>query len=239
MQLCLVIMCGPNDADFLRLHLPVIAPAFDGIVAVVDPADASHATTLAILALCPDHARLTMVRRTFDHDWSAQVNAGIEAAEREGYDAAIRLDPDELMFPAEIDALRRRIEASPVSLWFHRYNFFFDRLHYNTGAFPDFQGRAFMLNRGVRYVGRVHEQIPGDGSLDAATIYHYGDIGPNVKRRQLHYINIERRNQGLLPFATLPHDTPPPSVAVAEFTAEQPLDPFVIGTIAPFVDEVR
>jgi glycosyltransferase involved in cell wall biosynthesis len=229
MRLCLAL-AFQDEAPWLRLHLPVFAGAADGLVgldggSVDDSADVFRAFGGVV------H------QRAFDWNFGAHMNALMAACEAEGYDALLRLDPDEVIYPALVENVRDWL-ATYDAVAVPRYGFIGDRLHHNPRWHPDYQVRGLRLGVGLRYGGLVHEQInyrengyrlayvANDPLLH---LYHYGWILPLEARR-------EREGK----YAALVGGNPDPAAHLAEgypyherYTGPQPLDPVTIGARAP------
>lgn len=223
MKLALALMFQ-NSAPWLRLHLPVIARAFDGIVAVDGGSSDDGADVIR------QHGGVVF-DRAFDWDFGAQGNYLIECCERLGYEAMLRLDPDELIYPSIVPCLRARLEV-PMIVSLPRFNFTADRLHINLQWYPDPQQRAWRLGCGVRYKGLIHEIPVGQPSLviPGMHIYHYGWISEPAELidKQRHYHALSN-----LPFDPGPVFEYPAGTLFTQ--GEQPLDPKVIGVRAPYV----
>lgn len=237
MKLALGMMITHGEAPYLRLHLPIMAQAIRSVVIVIDPHE-DLKDELRALDDAP-FSLLTTIHREFENDWAAQFNAVIEHAERCGYDAILRLDPDEAMFPADINTVRDLLATHPV--WhFPRFNFWGDRLHYACAPnwYPDWQVRAFKLNRDYRYGGQHHEGLihPGVESFCApAAIFHYGWASrQGILNRDFHYLQVAREKEGLPPLTERPADRAFPTQETAIFEGSQPLDPNVVGLYAPW-----
>lgn len=232
MRLCLAL-AFQDEAHWLRLHLPVFAGAADGLVgldggSVDDSADVFRAFGGVV------H------QRAFDWHFSAHMNALIAACQAEGYDAMLRLDPDEAIYPALVENVRAWL-ADHDAVALRRYGFIGDRLHHNPRWLPDFQVRAIRLGVGLRYDGAVHEQLNyTDGYRMAYSandpllhIYHYGWILP---------LDVRREREAR--YAALVGGNPDPAAHLVEgypyrepYTGQQPLDPAEIGAMAPFVGQ--
>src|SRR5262245_48946207 len=109
MKLALGLMITAGEAPYLRLHLPHIAQCFNGLVVCYDPYEDVE-DELRVIDDLPFSGTVT-VHRVFDRNWGKQFNAVIDMAERCGYDALLRLDADETMFPADILAARNLLET--------------------------------------------------------------------------------------------------------------------------------
>lgn len=229
MKICLAV-AFQNEAQWLRLHLPALRlPPGWGLVGLDGGSE--------------DDSRLVfeayggkVYERKFDWHFARHMNALIAACEAEGYDAVLRLDPDELVFPDVFAAVTQKLAACDcVAL--PRYGFVRDRYHYNPRWHPDWQVRGFRLGAGLRYDGAVHEQLnyadgyrlcylPAEPRLH---LYHYGWILPLETRRER-----EARYAALLggnadPAVHLVDGYPPHE----PFAGEQPLDPAEVGAHAP------
>jgi hypothetical protein len=237
MKLCLLMMVTAGESPYLRLHLPVYVDQFDGAVVLLQRGQDFEAEAQALQATVKPYDRLEWLVRDFHNDWSEFLNIGIEYAEYRKYDAIMRLDPDEVLFAADISKIRTALERADI-LMFPRRNFFGDRLHYATDHWPDYQARAFKLNKGTRYVGQHHEGPHCAGpllTLDDVVIYHYGWVGKQrIRERALHYMNVAREAGGLPPLTEYPADQPDPVWPTAPFDGPQPIDPRVVGMYAPF-----
>lgn len=243
MRICLA-MAFQNEAPLLKLHLPVIIRSygFHGMVGLDGGSQDGSADEFM------KHGGV-VVNRPFDWNFSAHINFLIDTCEHLGYDALIRLDPDELMWPCALSELGRKLWTSHYRLFYlPRYNFWRSRKMYSPYPFPDWQARAFVLNAGVRLIGNVHEQIApalygwafdetGQGKILMAAdsfIYHYGE----VRSRPLQHLNYGRISRGEPPLAELPPDVDPQYTNAWRFSVPfggpQPLDPGVIGEWAPW-----
>jgi hypothetical protein len=246
MKLCLAV-AFQNEQPWLELHLPAAlrAESLAGLVALDGGSEDGSAAVIKKL-------KGKVQKREFDWDFSAHMNTLIDLAESAGYDALIRLDPDELMFPEHIDAVAALLEQHKA-VRLPRINFEVDREHYCPTLYPDFQLRVFRLGEGVRYSGRVHESLDAamaragwrerhntdpDQRRDLITaphlpIFHYEGLkdGPT---RQLKGLNYQRVGQGQKPQEKLPWNFPAwvPRWNLP-FVGPQPLDPAEIGTRAP------
>lgn len=245
MKLALGMMVH-NDEHWLRLHLPAFAHCFDGIVAVSDEWK-DRSDFFLTRSGYPGYIRT----QPFNNNWSEMYNHVIDLAEELGYDAIVRLDPDEAIFPRDVDAIRTLLETYTI-LCFARYNFWGDRLHYTPGIYPDWQARAWRLNQGIRLGGQHHEGIgwlqyglyEGDPVADeprpvlrvpSINIYHYGNVGrARILERDLHYVNVAREEAGHPPLTELPEGRAFPTRHSIPFHGPQPVDPAVVGAFAPW-----
>jgi len=240
-----VAMMFQNEAEWLLLHLPVITRAnIDGLVGLDGGSQDGSAEVFASFGG-------QVFYRPFSFPMCDHENHLIDTAERAGYDAVLKMDPDELFFPEHISQMPDLLGRFKM-LRFPTYNFVEDRKHYNpTGWYPDWHGRAWRLNCGIHYIKPIHS-VPNWDSLgwkhceremnpDAVCdvvdcghihLYHYGDIKDRAKRA-LHYANADRWIRGEPMIDALPEGTVLRPPFCIPFTGPQPLDPDVIGAKAP------
>jgi len=179
--------------------------------------------------------------RPFDWDFSAHMNALVECCEAEGYDAMLRLDPDELMWPADVDAVAAALNHHGA-VKMPTYHFEEDRLQWMPQHYPDPHIRAWRLDQGsVRYEGAVHEWPRRDGEILKANrinahLYHYEGIRPHDERRRLKHLNYSRLEAGQAPLEELPAGARVNGTYRQRepFAELQPLSPDEIGARAPF-----
>lgn len=244
MKLALGMMIHHEEA-WLKLHLPVIADCFDFIVVVCEPGDEG------IPFFSNQNVPTHIYEHPFNNNWSEMYNRVIQHAEDLGCDAIVRLDPDELLFPEDISAIRQLLTEYKI-LCFARYNFWADRLHYTPGIYPDWQARAWVLNQGIHLGGQHHEGInwlelkmyEGDAFADTPrqvlrvptiNIYHYGNVGrERMLERDLHYVNVDREKAGHPPLTELPKGREFPTRHSIIFHGRQPIDPETVGIYAPY-----
>ncbi len=245
MRFALGLVCL-NEAPWLRLHLPVIlrAARIDGVVCVDGGStDGSADLVRALGGVVEVHP--------WRWDFAEQQNHVVQLAERLGYDALLKYDPDELLFPEHIDQGADLLATGQhKALVVSRYNFEGDRRHYCPYLYPDKQLRFHVLNEGFYWYRRLHattnayEQwrepagtspsIPRDILwLSHVNIYHYEGIKP-LEERSLKWLNYERVGQGLAALDALPDGFHVPSGPVryaVEFRGAQPLE---CGVLAPY-----
>lgn len=226
-----------NERKWLELHMPVITAAkrIDGIVGV----DCSSADGSA-------EAFRQFTSHVFPYtpvnDYSDQFNRLLFHCKQLGFEALLRLDPDELMFPDDMDCVVATLRAGRPFLTLPRYNFEEDRQHYETYSYPDYQGRAFHLHPELRYDNRMHETVTASASrlgwsakpVENAHIYHYARIVDPIQTYLFHE-NGARRIKGV-PLCT-PEEVPEHArhhqARELFLKGPQPLDPLVIGVRAP------
>lgn len=246
MRVCLAF-AFQNEIAWLRLHLPVMlrANALAGLVALDGGSSDGGADYVRSLGG-------VVYARPFDWRFGDHMNALIAACEAEGYEAMLRLDPDECLFAADIDAAAGLLHTYKA-LRLARFNFVGDRLSIYPYKYPDYQTRAFHLGYGVRYFGDVHETleksfraigwVEDGGELVAPrdivmcpqiAIYHYGEIQADA-RFALKHVNYARLQQQLPPLDTLPagYNTNGAARFSIPFEGAQPIDPHIVGAHAP------
>lgn len=246
MRLALCIMFSRGELPYLKLHLPVYKDHFDGIVALTD--DRTDDGSIAYMRQIG--ARVYVL--PWREDWGWSVSRLFEFAEESNFDAAMRLDPDECIFSEAPDTIRYDLENKATLLCFSRYEFFADRNHYREELFPDWQARAWRLNRGIKVEGKRHEGInffdaglrEGEGinpnervmRVNAPQIFHYGYVGKQkLRENQLKYLNYSRVDHGMEPLLTLPPGTPEiNNVKTAHFPWDQPISTKICGIYAPW-----
>lgn len=222
MQLCLALMFQ-NDAHWLKLHLPVFAHEFDGIVALDGGSSDDGAEHLRSLGA-------VVCERPFEWDFAAQGNALIECVEALGYTHMMRLDPDEAIFPQSVILIRKKL-ARQSALMFPRHNFVRDRSQVDAKAYPDWQTRAWELHRGYRYERALHEVLNAPARESGVHIFHYGGITPWAQRWK-QYVTYDRLQKGESLDADIGEPPTPDGYPPSHpFTDRQPLQ---VGLHAPF-----
>lgn len=198
MNRCLGIMFQ-NEAHWLSLHLPhLVSENYD--IVMLDGGSTDDSAMIA------DEFATVISYHQFNNNWSEQVNSLIELGLKRNYKYMLRLDPDELMFRDEIDAVFNLLEYQRYqSVALPRFNFEFDRNHYSKELFPDYQTRGFELSE-VSFSGKVHERINLPPiTIDSCCIYHYEGLN-NMQYRTLKGINYKRIADGLPVLDSLPRD---------------------------------
>lgn len=170
-----------NEERMLMRHLGIISKCFDGAVFLDD--GSTDQSLSAIDSNC--HCDYNIGHSNGDISFSEKRNAVIKQAEELGYDAIFFLDADECMFPRDINEVKYFLEYEEI-IALPRYEFGWDRNHYDPTIYPDYQGRVFCLNKGYHYQGNIHEILfPKDSEksveelnkffkVENAHIYHYG-----------------------------------------------------------------
>ena len=200
MKLALGII-AKNEEVMLRKHLPILAPCFDGIIFGDDN------STDGTFDFLENELKCGIIIIPIGGDSFAQKrNDVIEEAEELGYDAILFLDADECMFPEHIENIREMLTKFDV-IALARFEFGPDREHYNEKLFPDFQGRAFKLNKGYEYRHKLHEILyikdheksvyeeKGFYFTLNNQIYHYGRCKPK-EELWLRYHNYNLIQEG-------------------------------------------
>lgn len=226
-------MMFQNEVDWLKLHVPAMLSAVDGVVALDGgSADGGDEWLRSIGA--------EVYAREFDWNFGAQAQFLLECVERSevGYDYILRLDPDEIMFPEDIISIKSMLESGKYHLLhLPRVNFIRDRLHYSKTLDVFNQWRAWTLHKGIKYHDvKVHEtpKVPANSGIKTHVvnqrIFHYGNIKDAYDRhfRGLVYKSIIQKEDMPVfdPVATPWYPNEP-------FTDAQPLDPYEIGFRAP------
>ena len=247
MRLALGIVCL-NEAPWLRLHLPIImrASRIAGIVAIDGGSTDDSVAVLRSYGATVEH-------RSWTWDFAAQQNAVVKLAERRGYDAYLKYDPDELMWPWHIDQCVELLATGQhKALVVSRYNFEGDRQHYSPYLYPDKQLRFVVLNEGFAWSERLHATTnaytlwkePGGTSLGVPrpilwlphiNIYHYEGIKP-MPERMLKWLNYDRIKRDLPAWDALPdgYHVPDAIRFAVEFRGAQPLSVEQCGVNAPY-----
>lgn len=240
MRFCLAF-AFQNEAHWLGLHLPKLleANSIDGVVTLDGGSDDDGPQIVRSVGA-------SVYERPFDWQFGKHKNALIEHCEDEGYETMLLLDPDELMFPTDIDLIASTLAEGEIGIRFPTYHFEKDRYHWRANIYPDPHIRAWRLDKNpVRYEGTIHEWPHREGELVQAKplpihLFHYGGIHPHNERYYLKQINYRRLQNGKPPLSALPQNAEMGSEYQPRepFEKEQPLDPDIIGAKAPFGDDV-
>lgn len=213
MKIALGIIARPVESLLVLCLRPVISH-FDGLITLTSP-DAQWAEEVGGLVHEPRVFHFVN-DYTWRNDYADARNTLIGWAEKLGYDWLFFLDADESMLPDDLIVLRKYMETEQ-SLLFSRYEFVDDFEHFAPFYYPDYQARAFRLNLGYRYHGRVHEQLhkgndppiavmPYSTFLPMIHIFHYGKCKPSADV-WLKYDSYNRVSSGQVPLETLPAGT--------------------------------
>jgi len=238
MRLCLALMMQ-NEADWIRLHVRHLLPVVDGLIAV------DGGSTDDSMQVIESMGGLVFLR-PFDYNFSGQANYLIQCAEAAGYDAILRLDPDETMFAEHVIRIRAILEAGDFHLLhIPRINFVGDRLHHSPLIDPHAQWRAWVLNRGIRYHAvKVHEtpMLPS-GLLTTVVpdvaIYHYGFVKPTSEREYGWQVYSALQSGQPVPAKPDHFEDDGSHFDRDPFTGSQPVDPFEVGIRAPLVGRLN
>jgi len=194
MKFCLGIITG-NDEEILKKHLPIISKCFTTKIAV-------DSSTLDRTNIVLKENGFIVYRREWDYNYSEARNLVIQKAEELGMEAMLMLDSDECMFPKDIEKIRKLLEQYEA-IKLPRYEFGPTKEWYNPTLYPDYQGRAFQLNKGYHYRNKIHEILyrkqeeksifeqDGFYPSDETHIYHYGRC-KDLNKIWLKYENYRR-----------------------------------------------
>lgn len=236
-----------NELDYLKLHLSAYAAEFDGIVGITDPR-----TTDGSLDYLQDAWNADVLVRDWTYDWGAFATQLCNYAEDKGYDAIMRMDPDECLMPYAATLIKFHLQREASLLCFPRHEFFGDRAHVRPDLYPDHQARAWRLHRGIRVQGKRHEGIDfaAHGLSEHSTdpemhvlrltdpylhIFHYGWIGKQgIRRNQVKYQRHAQVEAGGPEHVALSEDTPPVSFPTLPFDGPQPIDLKYVHLTAPY-----
>ena len=162
----------------------------------------------------------------------------------------MRMDPDEMLEAGAGKDIKQMLSEEATLIVFPRHEFFGDRLHVRGNLYPDWQARAWRLNRGIIVGGKRHEGInfmrhglseqTSDPEIRVMRvtnphIFHYGwssrhAIWDNMVKYQSH-AQIEA---GGPPEVNFPPDQPIADHPTVRFFGRQPLDPELCGIHAPW-----
>lgn len=246
MRLALVLMVTDRDLPFLKLHLPVYKDGFDGICAVGDPDDSREAMAYM------ESIGATLGFSKWRYDWGSFANLVFGLAEDLGYDAAMRMDPDECLMPEAGYRIKPILENEAALLVFPRHEFWGDRYHVRGDIWPDDQARAWRLRRGITVIGKKHEGIlfSAHGLSEDTTdpncrvlrirdpylhLFHYGWSSKTaIYNAMVKYQSQAQVAMGQSPEVNFPPDQPLAHHPTVPFTTPQPLDPDSVGAFAPY-----
>lgn len=246
MKLALCLMVNDRDLPFLKLHLPVYKDSFDGLVAIGDIDDGADAIEF-MLSL-----RANVAIQQWQYDWGDYATRLFKVAEELGYDAAMRMDPDECLMPDAGWHIRKLLEEQAALLVFPRHEFWGDRYHVRANLWPDDQARAWHLKRGIIVQGKKHEGIGfmEHGLSEHTTdpncrvlrirdphlhLYHYGWSSKTaILNAMTKYQRQAQVAMGQSPEVNFPPDQPLASHPTLPFTEPQPIDPAICGAYAPY-----
>ena len=246
MKLALGLMFT-NEIGFLKLHLPIYKNSFDGIVALTDPRTTDGSTEFLW-----NEMGAAVMEKEWSYDWGDFATTLCRFAEEKGYDAIMRMDPDECLMPQAGSAIKLMLERTAALLCFPRHEFFGDRTRARADLYPDYQARAWHLNRGIRVQGKRHEGVGfAEHGLSEHTtepknrvyrlkdpylhIFHYGWIGrEGIYRNQVKYQSHAQVEAGGPPEVNFGEDFQLVDLPTIPFTEPQPIDPEACGIYAPF-----
>jgi hypothetical protein len=236
-------MMFQNEADWMRLQLPVLMASGVGLVGLDGGSEDGGADVIREFGgVCYEHP----------YCWPPvhQHNKLIECCEDAGYEGMVKIDPDELFFAEHLEQIPELLEDFKV-LRMPTINFVNDRLHYAPiGWYPDWHARAWRLNIGIRYLHdfhsvpnwrelgmRLREDNVDDGEREVVNcghihLFHYGEV-KDIKARGLRKLNLTRFQEGQPLLEELPEDEHPRRPFSIRFIGAQPLDQMVVGIRTP------
>src|SRR5260221_439527 len=161
----------------------------------------------------------------------------------------MRMDPDECLMLDAADEICRLLTEEAALLVFPRHEFFGDREHVRADIYPDYQARAWLLNRGIVVGGQRHEGINfmqhglSEHTDDPASrvlrlkdthIYHYGWASKTGRwDNQVKYQSHAQVAAGGPPEGNFSPGTPLVEFQTIPFFDGQPPSPQVRGLTAP------
>ena len=210
-----------NEVDFLRRHLPILVPCFDGVY-VCD--GGSNDGSKEYIESFGNNVYLLQGDFGKGLDWKEanHKNSVVLEAEKSGYDWILSLDADEVMFPRDIEVLKKYMTSENNFLRIPRIEFYGDVNHFKPALYPDFQGRAFRLNSGYHWRKDMHSIVyQGENQLSCSEM---GDV-TNVPTTPIyHYgwaIALDKRMTRYYPGRELPDYLHDPAIKV--FYSRQPV----------------
>lgn len=196
---CLAILAS-GEEQFIYKIFPNISSRFSGVV-ILDSGIGPR--TRGFLEKFP----ITITPFTWHDDFSMARNMLIDEVRRLGYTRMMMLDADETIYPHTIKLLQHYLDECDI-IRFPRINFINDDQHFCPDVFPDYQDRAFNLDKDIRYGNKVHENIINHDDYrtviaPSVNIYHYGWCKP-LADVALKNINYERVKKGQEKLEKLP-----------------------------------
>jgi len=167
-----------NDERALVRHLPIISSYFDSCIAID-----SYSKDGSINALIKNG--FNIFQRKWNNNYAEARNEVIKKAEEMGMEGLLMLDADECMFPDDIRKVKKLLEEHEA-IKLPRYEFGPNNEYYNPKIYPDYQGRAFQLNKEYHYRNPLHEILYKGEDIKAVSerdgffassethIFHYG-----------------------------------------------------------------
>lgn len=184
---CLAMLVS-GEEQFIYKIFPAVSSKFSGVVILdsgIGPA------TREFLSKFPIH----ITPFNWCDDYALARNMLIDEVRRLGYTRMMQLDADEMIYPSDVKILQHYLDECDI-VRFPRINFINDDRHFCPDVFPDYQDRAFNLDKDIRYGNKVHENIINHDSYrlvitPSINIYHYGWCKP-IEEITLKNINYER-----------------------------------------------
>lgn len=217
MKIALGIIARPVESLLVLCLRPVISQ-FNGLIILTESVPAWR---MDVKELVHPPRYLHVMDYIWKYDYADARNVLIGHAETLDYDWLLMLDADESMLPDDLIVMRNYMENGHESLIFPRYEFVDDFNHFCPSFYPDYQARAFKLNMGYNYTGKLHEDLhrnqdPPARSMSYATllpmvhIFHYGKSKP-TQETWLKYNTYERVAAGQAPLGSVPEGAKIPS----------------------------
>lgn len=176
-------MIFKNEQQMLTRHLWKVSKPFYGSI-FLDDNSTDKSVEIIKMGGCQSMFKI-IDNQQKNLTFAEKRNLIIREAEILGCDSIVMLDADEAMFRKDIKAIIKMLKTTEA-IALPRYEFGWDSNHYDPSLYPDYQGRAFQLNKGYHYQGNLHEVLfkgdsqksvfEEDGFCKATkeTIFHYG-----------------------------------------------------------------
>jgi glycosyltransferase involved in cell wall biosynthesis len=202
-----------NQREFLEKTLPTYSFSFEHRFAVDFFSDDY---TREIL----DQFGFVVHRQEWPNNFATARNILIQCAEEAGMDYLIMLDADEALDRNQVIKLQKYAHDFDAIVM-PRIEFVQDTDHFDDHLFPDFQLRAFKLNKGYHYKNKIHEMLHDKSgvalmgvrggrtkkhrilTVPDVFLYHYGRTADKAQL-VLKYINYDRQIKGESKLEKLP-----------------------------------
>lgn len=194
-----------NQRHFLERTLPTYSLTFEHRFAVDFFSDDY---TREIL----DQFGFQVHRQEWPNNYATARNVLIQCAEEAGMDYLIMLDADEALDRKQSEKLQQYANDFDAIVM-PRIEFVQDTSHFDDYLFPDFQLRAFKLNKGYHYRNNIHEMLHDSSGVPLMSVrggrtkkhriltvpdvflYHYGRTAEK-SQLALKYMNYDRQMKG-------------------------------------------
>lgn len=188
-----------DEAYCLHDYLSNVKPLVGGVVCVIDSRTIDESEQILKEA--------GAIYKTVDFIDFAQIdNAVLDLAVESGFKYMIVLNPDERLRPEVFYNLMDFIHKYPDADLIHtaRHNWYdLEMTNERTEVFPDLQCKVIKLsNPTLRYVGKVHETVVGDGKrvvaptdtifTDHFNLYYYKTGEQNYEKKIEQYNKLAR-----------------------------------------------